>query len=399
MEPSRKLLIIDDDDFVRQSMVAFLEDSGYQVAEAANGVDGIEKFQSFHPELVLSDLKMPGVTGLSVLEQIHSQSPTTPVIVVSGAGVMDDVVEALRLGASDYLIKPLVDMKVLEHAIHKGLTHRDLLEQNQQYRLELEEKNQELQRNLHIFERDQKAGRQVQERLLPPSPVTKGGYTISRAIHPSLYLSGDFVDYAWFLNRYLGFYLVDVAGHGASSAFVTIWLKYLTRNLMRDTDVFKDNSEQYVFIEGPKLLMEGINRELISTRLNNHLTSFQGTIDTESHKLRYAVAGHLPMPILRTEKGTHYLDGKGKPVGIFNVAEWEVYEHDLPEKFALVLFSDGILEILPGETLQDKEATLLRKLESYQGDWEIAALSRYLEISSDSDNPDDIAVLLVTRGF
>ncbi len=399
----RKLLIIDDDTFVRQGIVAYLEDSGYEVASAASGPEGLALYKVFLPELVLSDLMMPNMGGMEVLKQINEIDSDTPVIVISGVGVMDDVVSALRLGASDYLTKPIADMEVLEHAIRQGLEHRDLVAENRRYREELEEKNVELSHNLKIIERDQQAGREVQERLLPPSPVVKGEYTISRHLNPSLYLSGDFIDYAYFLDRYLGFYLTDVAGHGASSAFVTIWLKYLVRNLMRDTSVFKDSTEEYVFTQGPNLLLQAINRELIATRLNNHLTSFQGTVDIVNHKLRYAVGGHLPLPILLTEDGAKYLEGKGKPIGIFKDVEWKVYEIDLPEVFTLLVFSDGILEIVPGDDLEEKEKQLLQwvshmKNEKKNSSMTIESVCKTLSIDKNDDNPDDIAVLMVKRG-
>jgi len=379
-------------------VAAYLEDSGYHVEEADSGLSGLALFDSFQPETVLCDLMMPGMSGMEVLKKINSQAPDVPVIVISGVGVMDDVVEALRLGASDYLIKPIADMKVIEHAINQGLKHKDLVAENRRYRDELEESNKQLLKSLQLFERDQKAGHQVQERLLPPTPIVRGGYTISRYVNPSLYLSGDFIDYAYFLNQYLGFYLVDVSGHGASSAFVTIWLKFLVRQLLRDRSIFFDGDEQFVFTDAPNLLLQGINRELIATRLENHLTSLQGTIDSKTHKMRYAVGGHLPMPILRTEEGTEFLKGKGKPLGLFKDIDWEVYEVSLPEKFVMVVFSDGILEMLPGNDIRDREALLLDRVSHMEGDMTIENLCVCLGVNAKSDYPDDIAILMVTRG-
>jgi sigma-B regulation protein RsbU (phosphoserine phosphatase) len=397
-DAERKLLIIDDEAIVRQNMAAYLEDSGYLVKEAADAAAGLALFGSFQPEIVLCDLMMPDLSGLEVLKRIHDICSETPVVVISGVGVMDDVVEALRLGASDYLIKPIVDMEVLEHAIRQALERSDLLAENRRYREELEEKNAELTRNLQLIERDQKAGRQVQERLLPPSPLKRAGYTVSRYIYPSLYLSGDCIDYAFIYERYFGFYLTDVSGHGASSAFVTIWLKYLVRRLMRDRTIFVDNRREYVFNRGPNLLLQGINRELMSTRLNNHLTTFQGTIDSKTHKMRYAVGGHLPMPILITDEGAKYLQGRGKPLGIFNDVEWEVYELDLPARFALVICSDGVLELLDGISLQEKEALLLDKMSNIGGTMDLDAVCESLALQERSETPDDIAILMVTRG-
>lgn len=117
---SAKLLIIDDDDVVRASLAAYLEDSGFSVLQASNGLQGIQMFEQENPDLVVCDLRMPQMGGLELIRQVTAIAPQTPVIVVSGAGVMSDAVEALRLGAADYLIKPLEDLAVLEHSVRRA---------------------------------------------------------------------------------------------------------------------------------------------------------------------------------------------------------------------------------------------------------------------------------------
>lgn len=389
-----RLLIIDDDSIVRQSLVTYLADSGFDVLEAGNGQQGLELFDAHMPDIVLTDLRMPGIDGLQVLRTIHGISPDTPVIVISGAGVVADVVEALRLGASDYLIKPVVDIEMLVHAIDKSLERRALLADNQRYRGELESANRVLRENLRILERDQKAGRQVQRRLLPQHPQTRGEYHICQHIEPSLYLSGDFIDFAYLGRRYLAFYLADVSGHGASSAFVTVWLKHLVTRLVREEDLFADASS---FDQGPAHLLDVINRELLDTNLGHHLTLFTGVIDTQSHQMRYCVAGHLPMPVMITEDGASFLPGEGKAVGIFKDARWEVWRCDLPKAFHLLALSDGVLEILRSETLADKELELLARLSNMPRT--IDAACEALELGAVTEAPDDIAVLSISRGL
>lgn len=390
---SRKLLIIDDDTLVRQSIAIYLQDSGFQVFEATEGSLGLQSVQDNSPELVITDLRMPDIDGLQVLQQLRESNPNLPVIVISGAGVMNDVVTALRLGASDYLIKPIIDMEVLVHSVRKALESHDLLLQNQRYRDKLEQANRGLRENLRMLERDQLAGRQVQRRLMPAPLITTEGYSASFHIAPSLYLSGDFVDYAHIKKRYLAFYLADVSGHGASSAFVTIWLKHLVSRMVREEGLFGDEAS---FESGLNLMLQTINRELNDTRLNHHLTFFVGVIDTQTHLMRYAVAGHLPMPILQTAKATEFLPGKGKPVGIFKEVTWEIHNLQLPSKFSLICFSDGVLEILPPESLQDKEAHLL-SLMTTQGS-SLDSVREALAITEVNDTPDDIAILTITRG-
>lgn len=133
------VLAIDDERFVRRSIRYFLEDIHYEVIEAENGPQGLALFVERAPQLVLLDLRMPEIDGLDVLAEIANGSPETPVIVISGNGAMNDVVEALRLGAWDYLIKPIDDLTMLEHAIGKALERARLMAENRLYRDRLEE--------------------------------------------------------------------------------------------------------------------------------------------------------------------------------------------------------------------------------------------------------------------
>jgi phosphoserine phosphatase RsbU/P len=215
---SATLLIIDDDEVVRASLAAYLEDSGFSVLQASNGLQGLQVFERDKPDLVICDLRMPQVGGLELIRQVTDIAPQTPVIVVSGAGVMNDAVEALRLGAADYLIKPLEDLAVLEHSVRRALDRARLLLENQRYREKLETANRELEASLNLLQEDQNAGRQVQMNMLPVSPWSIDEFKFAHQIIPSLYLSGDFVDYFRVDERRVAFYLADVSGHGADVA-------------------------------------------------------------------------------------------------------------------------------------------------------------------------------------
>ncbi len=133
------VLLIDDEQAIRRSFRHFLEDHDYKILEAENGRVGLELFKKADPDLVLVDLRMPEVDGLEVLANIRERSPDTPVIVVSGVGQISDAVDALRLGAWDYLVKPVVDLSVLLHAIEKALERFRLVMENRAYQEHLEE--------------------------------------------------------------------------------------------------------------------------------------------------------------------------------------------------------------------------------------------------------------------
>ena len=135
----KKILTVDDDEFVREVLAAYLEDSGYEVLQAENGRLGLELFRRETPDLVMLDLRMPEMDGLEVLGRITEESPDTPVILVSGMGTIGDAIKALKLGAWDYIAKPIHDMLVLEHAVNKALERAEFIDQRKRYREHLEE--------------------------------------------------------------------------------------------------------------------------------------------------------------------------------------------------------------------------------------------------------------------
>ena len=385
---NNRLLVIDDDAIVRDSIVVYLKDSGFQVLEAENGEHGLEIFRERTPDLILCDLRMPKLDGLGVLRRVREESPETPFIVVSGAGVMADVVEALRLGASDYIIKPIVDLEVLEHAVNRSLDNAELATQNRKYRESLEEAIKSLRESLEVLRTDQKAGRQVQMKMLPQGPFQFGHYFIDYRIIPSLYLSGDFVDYFPINDHCFGFYLADVSGHGASSAFVTVLLKHMSMSLLQE---YKARGHERPI--HPSLVLSTINHNLLGSELGKHVTVFGGVIDTGANTLTYSMGGHFPLPILSMGGKSRYIKGQGLPVGLFEDAEFVDVTIDLSGPFTLTIFSDGILEALPQETLKEKEQYLLSVIDE-KADSVETVMSR-LAVQDLHEAPDDIALLVL----
>lgn len=133
------ILTIDDEENIRDSFRMFLEDYDYQIIEAKNGQEGLDLFFQKKPDLVLCDLRMPEVDGLEVIETIKKDSPDTPIIVVSGTGIIGDAIEAIRCGAWNYLLKPIQDMSILLHAINQAMERSRLIVENRAYQEHLEE--------------------------------------------------------------------------------------------------------------------------------------------------------------------------------------------------------------------------------------------------------------------
>lgn len=133
-----RVLIIDDEAGFRESVAEYLREHGFEVHTAVDGDVGLKLFQKLRPDLVLVDLRMENLDGLEVMAEVLRQSPETPCVVVSGAGKLQDAIDALRIGASDYLTKPLPNLQALVLVVRRSLERVRLLRENRQYREELE---------------------------------------------------------------------------------------------------------------------------------------------------------------------------------------------------------------------------------------------------------------------
>ena len=133
---SRTLLIIDDEPSIRDSLAGALSDEGYQILKAPNALQGIELAKKNNPDLILLDIWMPEMDGLTALNEMKSQGIETPVIIMSGHGNIETAVKATKLGAFDFMEKP-VELDRLLVLIRNALSTRDLIEENQALRKQL----------------------------------------------------------------------------------------------------------------------------------------------------------------------------------------------------------------------------------------------------------------------
>lgn len=121
-----KILVIDDDEMILDVVGQALTRAGFDVVTASDGDAGIMLFKKENPTLILTDISMPRMSGLDILKLIKSENPTTQILVFSGVGTTGDVIEALRLGACDYLYKPL-EIEFLIHTVKRCMERHELI--------------------------------------------------------------------------------------------------------------------------------------------------------------------------------------------------------------------------------------------------------------------------------
>jgi len=119
--PKGSILVVDDEPAMRLLLSSVLKDEGHDVTAAANGEEALQLIAKRHYHLVLTDLKMPGISGLDLLEQVKRDDPGTAVIILTAFGTVEGAVEAMRMGAVHYLLKPLSNPEELRLSVRRVL--------------------------------------------------------------------------------------------------------------------------------------------------------------------------------------------------------------------------------------------------------------------------------------
>lgn len=108
-----KILLVDDAAFMRMRCAKLLIENGYEVGEAENGQEAVHKYPTFQPDLVLMDITMPVMDGVAATREIKTMDPNAKVIMVSALGQQTMVIEAIKAGAKDFVVKPFEPEKIL----------------------------------------------------------------------------------------------------------------------------------------------------------------------------------------------------------------------------------------------------------------------------------------------
>lgn len=406
------VLIVDDEPEIHQITLLALRDfsfmqhklrfiSAYSAAEARHILE-----KNNNIELILLDVVMEtDDAGLMLVRYIREQLQNQLVRIILRTGQPGQAAEhriVLDYDINDYRSKTELTVQRLTTSVVSALRSyiairqladlNEHLEQQIQTRTEqLQTTNQQLQHSLAELEAGEKAGKQVQFKMLPPAIFNYAEYQFSHVLYPSEFMSGDFVDYFCVDEHKVVFYIADVSGHGVASAFVTVYLKrFISSRLERYQ---RDSSASVV---DPAAVLTELNKELLKDKIGKYIALFYAVLDTQTAELTYANAGAFPWPLLlqQQDQQQHYLELKSSPVGMFDFASYHNQHLVLQQNSSLVLCSDGILDLLPQQNTEQKLQYLLQQ--SYQHR-DIADLLRALAIDPEQQLPDDLTILKLTR--
>ncbi|GLR75110.1 response regulator [Aliivibrio sifiae] len=251
---NKDILIVDDDPIFRSMIKAVLESYSCNVKEASNGLEGLQMLQHSLPDVLLCDLSMPILNGIEFVEEAVQEYPMLPIIVISGTGDMQDVAKVLRLGAKDFLVKPISDVSILIKSLASALklseesTLRMQDFSSQWFRTsELDKScNDELHWHLDHLQNEPNIGRELLFELLPESDAQHGKWKLGYRLLQSTDGMPLVFDYEWLLDGRLFFYLVDSESGGDNGVISCLLVRAFFNDFIRDQNISLNAISQMV---------------------------------------------------------------------------------------------------------------------------------------------------------
>ena len=367
-----------------EEMKLQLSENGFTQVSIVDYHHVLAAVQAAIPDLILLT-KQQGLSSLSLINRISRQFPMVPIVMVATDVAGEAMREHVEAGVSDYIYYAGAEKELLGFVVMQNLESRS--------NAALVEASEEARARFQQLERDQMSGFRMQQSMMPQSPRYIRRINFNHQLYPSMIMSGDFIDYFELFDGRVAFYIADVSGHGASSAFITVLLKSLSRRLLDNFQRFMSTAE----------ILSWINAELLQWHLEQHVTMFLGVVNQEQSMLEYSNAANFPGTIFCHAGGTEFLETGGQPLGLHEEPVYETHKLALPETFSIVMFSDGVFDVLPQKTLKNREDHLLSVVEcrrqGKQPDSLVDELVDELGISGADSIPDDIAIFtLVSAG-
>lgn len=320
------ILVVDDEQAIRHLLSEVLAKDGHRVETAEDGDAALEKIAPADFELIVTDLHMKDVDGIAVLRAAKNKNPHTEVLILTGRGTVATAVEAMRLGAYEYLTKP-VDLQEFRLKVKQVLEHRAM-------RAQIEAQRREIQMHQAMIARDLKLAAQVQMSLVP-RPLQNARAEVAVRYKPMIGVGGDFSD-IFAEEDQVTLTMVDVTGHGITAALLVNRMANEIRRLIRDR------------LE-PALVLHQFNDFICDSFAGTgmFLTMFICKFDFTAGTLIYAGSAH-PAAVIWREKKSKFdkLDSQNPIIG---------FEPAAPERFSqsitkissgdrIVMYTDGLVE-------------------------------------------------------
>ncbi len=343
-----KILLVDDDTVARSILSELLRLQGHEVVEANDGQLAWELVKRGQISFIVSDWLMPHLPGVDLCRKIRAAALDHYIYVIlcTSKAARSDLIEGMDAGADDFLVKPISpeELRVKVRAGERVLRLQQGLADNNR---ELAAINRRLESAHKLIEDDLKAAAWMQTRLLPPPAMLAHGVRCEWRLEPSGYVAGDTFNFFAMGEKHVGFYLLDVSGHGVPAAMLSVTLSMmLTPDETAGNPLKRYNRDH----EASELLSPGDAIRVLNQRFQSkddqYFTIVYGLFDTGSSTLSLAQAGH-PGPILISKAGnTRLLGSGGMPVGLWPDIDFDCFDIPTGHGDRLLLYSDGVTECM-----------------------------------------------------
>ena len=331
MSDTYKILVVDDEPdlepLVLQRMRRRIRSGDYTFVFAHNGLEALEKLQEDETiDMVVSDINMPQMDGLTLLEQIPKVDPNIRSVIISAYGDMKNIRTAMNRGAFDFVTKPL-DFEDLQLTIDRTLTHLT------EWRAALSSRDK-----LVALQNELDVARKMQQSILPTRFPRGADYESFGGMAPALDVGGDFYDVMRLENDCIGLAIADVSGKGVPAALFMM----SSRTLLKGAAI---GSQQpgAVLREVNDLLCEDNDAMMFVTLL-------YAVYDPATGEVTYANGGHNTPLILHADGTSTELPlTGGVALGVMDDMDFEQGSITLAPGDALVLYTDGVTEAMNGE--------------------------------------------------
>jgi sigma-B regulation protein RsbU (phosphoserine phosphatase) len=389
------ILVVDDTAANLQVLAGMLKDRGYKVRPVPSGKLALLAARRDPPDLILLDINMPEMNGFEVCEHLKAddQLKGIPVIFISALTEQLDKVKAFAIGGVDYLTKPF-QMEELHARVETHLKLRRL-------QVELEETNSRLERVNGRMSRDLEAAAKIQKTFLPCAAPSVPGTKFAWCYRPCDELAGDGLNIIPLGDGRVGLYILDVSGHGVSSALLSVTLSRLLSPPSEPSSILIRNREvrDRLDITPPAEVADRLNQLFpYDTATEQFATLMYGVLDVSTGDFRHVSAGH-PGPLHLPAGGPPViLASPGFPIGLAEEAYGERCVH-LEAGDRLYLYSDGFPDAMNPSGERFGDARLLEAIGRGRAEplrEGIAALLGEIARWQGGERPqDDISILAV----
>ncbi|MDE2782999.1 MAG: SpoIIE family protein phosphatase [Gemmatimonadota bacterium] len=374
-----KILVVDDEPdlelLLRQKFRRQIRKGTLTLVFAQNGVEALKQLEAHDDvDMVLSDINMPQMDGLTLLNQLNELNRDLRAVIVTAYGDMKNIRTAMNRGAFDFITKP-IDFKDLEATIAKTLAHLEVMREALRSRDELVA----IRRELGVAAR-------MQESILPTDFPSDTRYEIHAAMTPALEVGGDFYDFFNLEDGRMGIVMADVSGKGVPAALFMM----VSRTLMKGTAIGEPDPTK-ALAEVNQLLVES-NEEAM------FVTLFYASFDPSSGRLMFANGGHNLPYVIRQNGEVQQIDCEsGVVLAVLPGFDFPGGSLDLEPGDAIFFYTDGITEAMNevGEEFGDDAlAEVLAEVAgSDAASFSDRVVAAVREHAGEADQSDDITCL------